>query len=129
VGSRIRFGNERVANPLPTSKVRKVKDAPLGNSGIAKRCIMGVFYDDQGVQTAVRPPNPEQKRGVDTVEGPVMVIAGPGTGKTLVLILRIANILLNAQIEPENILVLTFTESAAYEMRKRLVSPYRHTRL
>ncbi len=66
--------------------------------------------------------NPEQKRGVDTVEGPVMVIAGPGTGKTQVLILRIANILLNAQIEPENILVLTFTESAAYEMRKRLVA-------
>lgn len=66
--------------------------------------------------------NNEQKRGVDTIEGPVMVIAGPGTGKTQVLILRIANILLNTQIEPENILVLTFTESAAYEMRKRLVT-------
>ena len=65
--------------------------------------------------------NPEQKKAVDTVEGPVMVIAGPGTGKTQILILRIAKILLETQIEPENILALTFTESAVYEMMKRLV--------
>lgn len=65
--------------------------------------------------------NTEQKKAVDTIEGPVMVIAGPGTGKTQVLILRIAKILLETQIEPENILALTFTESAVYEMRKRLV--------
>jgi len=66
--------------------------------------------------------NPQQKKAVDTIEGPVMVIAGPGTGKTQVLILRIAKILLETQIEPENILALTFTESAVYEIRKRLVS-------
>ena len=65
--------------------------------------------------------NREQKKAVDTIEGPVMVIAGPGTGKTQVLILRIAKILLETQIEPENILALTFTDSAVYEMRKRLV--------
>lgn len=65
--------------------------------------------------------NTEQKKAVDTIEGPVMVIAGPGTGKTQILILRIAKILLETQIEPENILALTFTESAVYEMRKRLV--------
>ncbi|MFA5136256.1 MAG: ATP-dependent DNA helicase [Patescibacteria group bacterium] len=66
--------------------------------------------------------NVEQKKAVDTVEGPVMVIAGPGTGKTQILILRIAKILLETQVEPENILALTFTESAVYEMRDRLVS-------
>jgi len=65
--------------------------------------------------------NAEQKKAVDTIEGPVMVIAGPGTGKTQILILRIAKILLETQSEPENILALTFTESAVYEMRKRLV--------
>lgn len=64
--------------------------------------------------------NPEQKVAVDSIEGPVMVIAGPGTGKTQILTLRIANILLKTQINPENILALTFSESAAFQMRQRL---------
>ena len=66
--------------------------------------------------------NPEQRLAVDTIEGPVMVVAGPGTGKTQTLTLRIANILLKTQINPENILALTFTENAVYEMRTRLLS-------
>jgi len=64
--------------------------------------------------------NPSQKRAVDTVEGPVMVIAGPGTGKTKVLTLRIANILRKTDTSPLNILALTFTESGVYSMRKNL---------
>src|SRR5882762_189137 len=65
--------------------------------------------------------NPRQKEAVDSIEGPVMVIAGPGTGKTQILTLRIANILRLTDTNPDNILALTFTESAAYSMRKRLV--------
>jgi DNA helicase-2/ATP-dependent DNA helicase PcrA len=49
-----------------------------------------------------------------------MVIAGPGTGKTQILTLRIAQILEKTQIDPQNILALTFSESGAFEMRKRL---------
>lgn len=64
--------------------------------------------------------NPAQKKAVDTVEGPVLVIAGPGTGKTHILTLRIANILKLTQANPTNILVLTFTESAARTVRARL---------
>src|SRR3989344_1692780 len=64
--------------------------------------------------------NPAQKTAVDEIEGPVMVIAGPGTGKTQILTLRIANILLKTQVNPENILALTFSESASFEMRSRL---------
>ncbi len=65
--------------------------------------------------------NPEQKEAVDTIDGPVFVMAGPGTGKTQILTLRIANILRKAEgIEPENILALTFTNAAAYNMRERL---------
>jgi DNA helicase-2/ATP-dependent DNA helicase PcrA len=64
--------------------------------------------------------NPPQKQAVDTVDGPVFVMAGPGTGKTQILTLRIANILLQTDIEPENILALTFTNAAAYNMRERL---------
>lgn len=63
-----------------------------------------------------------QKQAVDTIEGPVMVIAGPGTGKTQILTLRIANILEKTQVNPENILALTFTENAALEMKERLSS-------
>jgi DNA helicase-2/ATP-dependent DNA helicase PcrA len=66
--------------------------------------------------------NVNQKKAVDSIEGPVIVIAGPGTGKTTVLTLRIANILLRTDIEPESILALTFTESGAYNMRKKLFS-------
>lgn len=65
--------------------------------------------------------NPEQREAVDLIEGPVMVIAGPGTGKTQILTLRIANILLKTQVNPSNILALTFTEAASSEMRNRLV--------
>lgn len=64
--------------------------------------------------------NKEQKQAVDTIEGPVMVVAGPGTGKTQILTLRIANILKQTQVGPENILALTFTESGVASMRKRL---------
>lgn len=64
--------------------------------------------------------NSAQKEAVDTIEGPVMVIAGPGTGKTQILTLRIANILLKTDTKPENILALTFTESGASAMRERL---------
>ncbi len=65
--------------------------------------------------------NPAQKEAVDAIEGPVMVIAGPGTGKTQILTLRIANILLKTDTKPENILALTFTESGASAMRQRLL--------
>ena len=66
--------------------------------------------------------NPEQKQAVDSIEGPVMVVAGPGTGKTQILTLRIANILNKTDIEAENILALTFTDSGAMSMKKRLIS-------
>ena len=65
--------------------------------------------------------NPDQKLAVDTIDGPVMVIAGPGTGKTQILATRIANILLKTDTPPEAILALTFTDSGAIAMRERLL--------
>lgn len=64
--------------------------------------------------------NDKQKKAVDTVEGPVMVIAGPGTGKTQILSRRVANILTNHQTHPEEIVCLTYTETGASEMLDRL---------
>ena len=66
--------------------------------------------------------NPEQRAAVDTIEGSVMVVAGPGTGKTQVLSMRVANILKKTQMRPSNILCLTFTTSGTKEMRERLRS-------
>jgi DNA helicase-2/ATP-dependent DNA helicase PcrA len=65
--------------------------------------------------------NDAQKQAVDTIDGPVMVVAGPGTGKTELLSMRAANILKQTDTLPENILCLTFTESGAAAMRERMV--------
>jgi DNA helicase-2/ATP-dependent DNA helicase PcrA len=64
--------------------------------------------------------NKKQKEAVDAIEGPVLVIAGPGSGKTQVLTMRAGNILLKTDTRPGNILCLTFTDSAAANMKKRL---------
>lgn len=65
--------------------------------------------------------NQAQKQAVDTLEGPVMVIAGPGTGKTQILSARIGKILLETDANPENILCLTYTDAGTVAMRKRLI--------
>ena len=66
--------------------------------------------------------NKAQKLAVDTIEGPVMVIAGPGTGKTEIIAQRVANILKKTDTSPDAILALTFTESGAKAMRERLLA-------
>jgi DNA helicase-2/ATP-dependent DNA helicase PcrA len=65
--------------------------------------------------------NTAQRQAVDTIEGPVLVLAGPGTGKTQVLTTRIANILKQTDTDSSSILALTFTEAATREMRTRLI--------
>ena len=66
--------------------------------------------------------NKAQKEAVDALDGPVMVVAGPGTGKTQVLALRIANILQKTDITASGILCLTFTRSGVSAMERRLES-------
>ncbi len=73
------------------------------------------------IEEILKKLNPEQFAAAEALEGPVQVIAGPGTGKTQILASRIANILTKTDTDPWQILCLTFTEAGVVAMRKRLL--------
>lgn len=72
-------------------------------------------------ERAYRQLNDQQRRAVDKIDGPVLVIAGPGTGKTQLLSMRVANILRQTDAKPSNILALTYTNKAAVNMKDRII--------
>lgn len=78
------------------------------------------FSNNMNIQQSIEKLNPPQRKAVEAVDGPLLIMAGAGSGKTRVLTHRIANLIAARKVAPWSILAITFTNKAAREMKERV---------
>ena len=102
---------------------RKSKDAGAGIYNATHKVEIGVsptITEDAKKTFDYAKANAAQKEAIEATEGPVLIIAGPGTGKTYTLVQRAINLIVNKGVKPEEIMMATFTEKAAKELVTRI---------
>jgi uncharacterized protein (TIGR00375 family) len=122
------FTDDEKEELLGQSMMFSFLDPDLAKEGYVKAGTIkgrGMVPQAERKETENRPPgsgalNPLQEQAVTHPNGPLLIVAGPGTGKTHTLTRRIAHLILKKQVQPEHILAITFTSRAAGEMKERL---------
>ncbi len=112
------FEWEEPTRPAPTPDTTAPEPLPLFETAPATTAESAPAAEDDPL---LRDLNPEQREAVRTVDRHLLIVAGPGTGKTHTLTTRLAYLVLRHNVPPEQILAITFTNKAAEEMAERLV--------
>ena len=119
-GQRALFGSPSAPQPLPLTKSANQQAGTIQAPVLFALRGIGSSETDNSITAAASRLNPEQQQAVMHAGARLLIVAGPGTGKTHTLTCRIAHLITAKQVLPQRILAVTFTNKAAEEMRSRL---------